>query len=158
MSAFPFTRRATVGAILALAASAAMATRSAAARLAPAGGVRVDVGPLLENSGEPTASWVASTLPGAIAQALAASGQAGTPVSVRIEYVILGPNQGGAGPAGSSQDRMIGTVTTGGVERPLRASTFYYPAASDAAQIEQTNYYRVFALSRAFANWIARGY
>jgi len=158
MSAFHVTRRAALAASLAWAASAAMLTRSAAARLAPAGGVRVDVGPLLENSGEPTAGWVARELPGAIASALAASGQGGTPVSVRIDYVILGPNSGGVGPSGSSQDQMIGTVTRGGVEQPLRASTFYYPNASDPAMIEQANYFRVVQLCQAFADWVAKGY
>jgi hypothetical protein len=156
MSAFQFTRRAALTASLAWAASAA--SESAAARLSPAGGVRVDVGPLLGNSGEPTAGWVARTLPGAISQALAATGQAGASVSVTIDYVLLGPNSGGVGPAGSSQDQMIGTVTSGGVARPLRASAFYYPAASDAAMIEQSNYNRVFNLCQAFASWIAKGY
>jgi hypothetical protein len=154
MSAFPVTRRA---ALFAWAASAAMLTRPAAARLAPADGVRVDVGPLLENSGETTAGWVAWELPDAIEFRLAASGQAGTPVSVRIDYVLLGPNSSGVGPAGSSPDQMIGEVTRGDVTQPLRATTYYYPAASDAAQIEQSNDYRVFRLCQAFADWVVRG-
>jgi hypothetical protein len=144
-------------ALIAIAISAGAAS-SASARYHPAGGVYVDVGPLLGNSGEPTASWVAHTLPGDIAAALAASGQAGTPVSVRIDYVLLGPNSGGVGPAGSSPDQMIGTVTVGGVERPLRATSYYYPSASDASQIEQSNFNRVSRLSQAFASWIGRGY
>ena len=156
MSAFQFTRRAALAATVAWAASAA--TESAAARLQPAGGVRVDVGPLLGNSGEPTAGWVAQELPRAIAAALAASGQGGTPVFVRIEYVILGPNSGGAGPAGSSPDQMIGEVTRGGLTSPLRATSNYYPAGSDAAMIEQSNYNRVANLCQAFAGWVARGY
>ena len=156
MPAFHFTRRAALAAPLAWAVSAA--TESAAARLAPAGGVHVDVGPLLGNSGEPTAGWVAQELPYAIAAALAASGQGGTPVSVRIDYVILGPNSGGVGPAGSSPDQMIGEVTRGGVTQPLRATSYYYPAGSDAAMIEQSNYNRVANLCQAFAGWVARGY
>ena len=98
-------------------------------------------------------------MPGALAQALAEAGQPGAPISVRIDYVILGPNTGnGGGPAGSSPDQMVGSVIVGGVARPLRALTWYYPAASDAATIEQSNYDRVFQLSRAFAYWAARGY
>ncbi len=53
---------------------------------------------------------------------------------------------------------MIGTVTRGGVERPLRASASYYPSASDSAMIEQSNYNRVVQLCQAFADWIAKGY
>ena len=102
MFAFHFTRRAALAAILVGAPSATMLTNPAIARPAPADGVRVDVGPLLENSGEPTAGWVAHQLPGAIEAALAGSGQAGTPVSVRIDYVILGASSGEGGPAGSN--------------------------------------------------------
>ena len=65
-------------------------------------GIRVDVTPLRENAGDPTAAWVAQNMPVALAQAFADAGRAGTPISVRIEYVILGPNAGGVGPAGSS--------------------------------------------------------
>ena len=49
-------------------------------------------------------------------------------------------------------------MIVGGVARPLRAQTWYYPAASDPATIEQSNYDRVFQLSRAFAYWAARGF
>ena len=54
--------------------------------------------------------------------------------------------------------RWSGPSTEGGVERPLRATSNYYPMASDAAMIEQSNYYRVLRLSQAFAYWVARGY
>ena len=136
---FEVTRRAALLSFVAVAGSPAVAAHKALARR-PFGGVRVDVAPLRENAGEPTASWVAQTLPAAIAQALASVGRSGESVSVRIDYVILGPNSGGVGPAGSSPDHMVGTVTEGGVERPLRATSSYYPMASDAAMIEQSNY------------------
>jgi hypothetical protein len=155
MSAFELTRRATLVAFVAVAASQA-AARTAHARLGPFGGIRVDVTPLLENSGEPTAGWVEQTLPAAISQALAAVGRSGTPVSVRIDYVMLGSNSGGTGPAGSSPDQMVGVVTIGGVERPLRASTWYYPNPVDNTMIAQSNYDRVAQLSQAFAYWVAR--
>jgi len=158
MSAFKLTRRSALVAFVALAGSPAVAERRALARLGPFGGIHVDVAPLLANSGEPTAGWVAQTLPPAIAQALAAVGRSGASVAVTIDYVILGPNSGGTGPASSSPDQMIGTVTIGGgVTSPLRATSWYYPAASDAAMIEQSNYYRVYNLSQAFAYWVARG-
>jgi hypothetical protein len=114
---------------------------------------------LRANAGDPTAAWVAQVMPGALAQALAEAGRAGTPISVRIDYAILGPATGNAGgPAGSTPDQMVGAVIVGGVARPLRALTWYYPAASDAVMIAQTNYDRVFQLSHAFAYWAARGY
>ncbi len=156
MSAFTLTRRAALAATLASIASAATLTRAAAARPRPGGGARVDVDPLLENSGEPTAGWVANELPGAVAAALASSGQAGTPVSVRIDYVLLGPNSGGV--SGPSPDQMIGEVTMGGVTRPLRATTSYFPSSVDNAMIEQSNRRRVSLLVQAFAYWIAKGY
>ena len=149
------TRRAALAAVSAL-ALAPGSLGAALARREPVGSIRVDVTPVLENSGEPTAGWVAQTLPGAIAEALATVGRGGAAVSVRIDYVLLGPNQGGVGPAGSSEDQMVGAVTSGGVERPLRALTFYYPSAVDNTMIAQSNYNRVFQLAQAFAYWVAR--
>jgi hypothetical protein len=113
---------------------------------------------LRENSGDPTAAWVARAMPGALAQALAEAGRLGAPVSVRIEYVILGTNAGEGGPAGSSPDQMVGAVIVGGVARPLRAETWYSLSAADAATTASSNYERVYQLSRAFAYWTARGY
>lgn len=120
------------------------------------GGIRVDVTPLLENSGNPTAAWVARLLPGAMAQALASRGAAGAPVTVRVDYVILGPSQGGMGPAGSSPDQMIGDVIVGGVAHPLRATSYYYPSPVDQVMVEQSNYDRVEQLVRTFAYWAAQ--
>ena len=114
-------------------------------------------GPLMESSGEPTAGWVARALPGALAAALSGSGQSG-PVSVRIDNVILGPNTGGVGPAGSSPDQMIGEVSRGGVTSPLRATSYYYPNPADNVMIEQSNHRRVVQLCQVFADWVARGY
>jgi hypothetical protein len=159
MSAFEVMRRASLGVFGAIALACASAPGGAFALTRAVGGIHVDVAPLRENAGDPTAAWVAQAMPGALAQALAEAGRPGAPVSVRIDYVILGPNSGNAGgPAGSSPDQMVGVVIVGGVARPLRAQTWYYPAASDPATIEQSNYDRVFQLSRAFAYWAARGY
>ena len=95
------------------------------------GGINVDVAPLRQNAGDPTAAWVAQVMPGALAQALVEAGRPGAPLFVRIVYVILGPNTGNAGgPAGSTPDQMVGAVIVGGVARPLRAETWYYPSAS----------------------------
>jgi hypothetical protein len=150
MSAFEPSRRAVLAAIGALAASQAGVIRSAFARPGPLGGVRVDVSPLLE----PTAGWVAQTLPRATAEALAAAGRSGQGVSLRIDYVILGPNQGGE--CGPTKDQMIGVVMAGGAQWPLRASTPYFPSSVDNVMIEKSNYDRVYQLSQAFASWVAR--
>jgi hypothetical protein len=159
MSALEVMRCASLGVAGAVALACASAPGGAFALTRAVGGIHVDVAPLRDNAGDPTAAWVAQAMPGALARALAEAGRPGAPVSVRIDYVILGPNTGNAGgPAGSSPDQMVGAVIVGGVARPLRALTWYYPAASDPATIEQSNYDRVFQLSRAFASWAARGY
>ncbi len=151
MSACELSRRSVLAAIGALAASQGAAVQSALARTGSIGGVRVDVSPLLA----PTAGWVAETLPPATAQALAAAGRSGAPVSLRIDYVLLGPNRGSE--CGPARDEMVGVVTAGGVERPLRASSSYFPSPADNAMIEQSIHDRVNQLSQAFAYWVARG-
>jgi hypothetical protein len=90
-------------------------------------------------------------MPGALARA-----GVGGPVSVRIDYVLLGPSRGGAGPLGSSPDQIIGAVIAGGVERPIRATTNYFPLAIDQTLVEQSNFDRVSRLVQAFAYWVAR--
>jgi hypothetical protein len=150
MVAFKLSRRAALAAIGALVGSQGAPVRAALTGPGSFGGLRVDVSPLLQ----PTAGWVAETLPPAIAQALAATGRSGTGVSLRIDYVLLGPYQGGE--CGPSKDQMIGVVTSGGAEWPLRATSPYYPSSADNVTIERTNFDRVSALSQAFAFWVAR--
>jgi hypothetical protein len=155
MSNGSMTRRAALGSLAVILAGA---VKPALARR-PAGGIQVDVTPLRANAGDPTAAWVEQLLPGALAQAFAAHGASPGPVSVRIDYVLLGPNTGNAGgPAGSTPDQMVGEVTSGGVTRPLRATTYYYPSPVDQTMVEQSNFYRVQNMVRAFASWVAQGY
>ena len=158
MSTFEVTRRASLGVFGAVALGCAGMPGGAFARTRAVGGINVDVAPLRANALDPTAAWVAHVMPGALAQALAEAGRPGAPVSVRIDYVILGPSSGEGGPAGSSPDQMIGAVIVGGVARPLRAETWYLVSAADPAMNEASNYDRVYQLSRAFAYWAARGY
>jgi hypothetical protein len=159
MSPFEVMRRASLGVFGAVAFACASAPGGAFALTRAVGGIHVDVAPLRANAGDPTAAWVAQVMPSVLAQALAEAGRAGAAISVRIDYAILGSNTANAGgPAGSSPDQMVGAVIMGGVARPLRALTWYYPAASDPATTGQSNFYRVFQLSRAFAYWAARGY
>jgi hypothetical protein len=150
------TRRAAVAAIGAM-TLAAVATRGALARRSalPLPGVRVDVAPLAANAGEPTAGWVAQYLPGQIAQNLARRGVSAN-VLVRIDYLTLGPNSGGVGPAGSSYDSIQGVATINGVEMPVRATSSYYPMQQDNTMIEESNRDRVSQVTEALAFWIAQ--
>jgi hypothetical protein len=118
-------------------------------------GIHVDVEPLRANAGEPTASWVAQALPGQLAQNLAGR-MAHANVSVRIDYLTLGPNSGGVGPAGSSVDTIQGVATINGVETPVRAQNSYYPSPVDQTMIESSNRDRVTRLSQALAYWVAQ--
>jgi hypothetical protein len=153
------TRRASLGIFGVVVLGCAGMPGGAFALTRAVGGINVDVAPLRANALDPTAAWVAQIMPGALAQALVDAGRPGAPISVRIIYVILGPNTGNAGgPAGSTPDQMVGEVIVGGAARPLRALNLYYPSASDQAMVERSNYFRVLQLSRAFAQWAARGY
>jgi hypothetical protein len=158
MSAFEVMRRASFVVFGTVTLVCASLSGSVFALTRAVGGISVDVAPLRANAGDPTAAWVARAMPGALAQALAEAGRPGSPVSVRIDYVILGPSSGEGGPAGSSPDQMVGAVIVGGVARPLRAETWYSLSAADAATNAASNYDRLYQLSRAFAYWAARGY
>jgi hypothetical protein len=155
MPKLSITRRAKLVAFVAL-ASVMVLDGSLARSGAASGRVRVDVTSLRAEVGDPTARWVSEELPGALAQALASVGHAGLPVTVRIHTVILGPSNGGQGPANASPDQIIGEVIIDGMVRPLRATTSYYPMAVDQALVEQSNRDRVLQLVRAFAYWVAR--
>ena len=160
MSEVEITRRAAFGALGAVALAPGVVVREAWARPpAIAGGIRVDVAPLRGNAGNPTAAWVAQTLPAALARAFAEVGRPAASLAVQIEYVILGPAAaGGFGAQGSTPDQMVGEVTVDGVAHPLRAETSYYPNAVDQPEFEQSNFARIAQLSQAFAYWAARGY
>jgi hypothetical protein len=156
MSTSKLMRQVAVAALGAMGFTAVAASPGALARRAiPPAGIRVDVAPLLANAGEPTAEWVAQDLPGQIARNLAQRGIRAD-VSVRIDYLTLGPNQGSNGPAGSSWDNIQGVATINGVEMPVRASSSYYPMASDQVMIERSNRDRVQQLTNALAYWIAQ--
>ncbi len=156
MVRFEVTRRVALGA---LAAFPIVFSHAALARHTAAAGIRVDVTPLRENAGDPTAAWVAQTLPGALAKAFADVGRPGAAVSVTIDYAMLGSGpSGGFGIPTQNTDQMVGQVTIDGVAHPLRATTSYYPSAVDQPLFEQSNFNRIEQLSQAFAYWAARGY
>jgi hypothetical protein len=158
MAMSALTRRAAFAALGAMTLAAVAASQRALARTTlprPGPGIRVDVAPLAENAGEPTAEWVAQALPGQIARNLAQRGVSAN-VFVRVDYVILGPNQGNGGPAGSSYDNIEGVATINGVEMPVRATSTYYPMAVNDTMIEQSNHDRISQLTEALAYWIAQ--
>jgi hypothetical protein len=129
-------------------------------------GIRVNVEPLRARFGDPTAAWMeqalAQALPQALGPHLAPGDRSGPVLEVRIDWIYLGPSNGGTGPGGSSQDTVVGSFRVRGPqgqiesEIPLRAIAFYYPSAVDQAMVEQAYHWRVVALARAFAGWAPR--
>src|SRR5271169_3519887 len=142
MSAFPLTRRAALAALGALTLSPAVGVRSALAQPnVRFRNIVVDVSPLRASLGDPTAAWVQQELPGALAQAfagyMAPGDRYGATLVARIDDLYLGPNNGGTGPWGASQDTINGTLLIKGphggtaVGAPIRAITWYHPMAVD---------------------------
>ncbi len=127
--------------------------------------VKVDVGPLRENAGDPTAAWVAESLAPALAQSLApylAPGDRnGATLIARIGNVYLGPSGGGPNPWGRGQDTIEGDLIIRGPrgvvsDVPLRAIASYWPNATDHVLWERWYRDRIDALARAFAGWTPR--
>jgi len=128
--------------------------------------VHVDVSPLRSMVGDPTASWVEQELSGQLAEGLApylAPGdRAGATLVARINNIYFGPNSGGTGVLGSSQDTIEGVLLVMGpqgalaADTPLRAISSYYPNPFDQPLRVESNRWRVAALARAFAGWVPR--
>ena len=152
------TRRAAIAAFGAVALVAAVGGHAAFAQSGqPVRNIRVDVGPLRANAGDPTATWVEQELPRRLAQALAGrlTPRGGT-LTVRIDYLTLGPNTGATIHGGSSPDNIQGVAMLNGAQWPVRATTSYASSPIDQTRIEQSNHYRVAQLAEALAFWIGR--
>lgn len=159
--------RIALGALAALGA-AALADDSSALAQGPVRirAVQVDVGPLRASVGDPTAAWVAQSMPQALAQALGANyapgDHNGATLIVRPATVYLCPSSGGAGLWGSCPDTMEGDIIVkgprGGVvsETPLRATSSYYPSPVDQPLRVESNHNRITLLAQAFAGWTPR--
>ena len=120
--------------------------------------IRVDVRPLRANAGDPTATWVQQELQGQLTQALAGRvSRNGAPLTVRIDYLTLGPSTGEMLHASASLDNISGVAIIGGQQTPVRASNSYYSSPVDQTMIEQSNHYRVSQLTQVLAQWIAQG-
>ncbi len=113
--------------------------------------IRVDVSPLRENVGEPTASWVQRDLAQALASRIR---HGGAPLVVRIDTLSF--SSGTHVDCGSSRDNISGVATIGGVQTPVRATTSYQPSPGDPTMFEQSNQDRVSQLTQALAYWIAQ--
>jgi hypothetical protein len=168
MSAFPLTRRAAIAALGALVLPAVAGMRSVSAQPGlRIRAIKVDVSPIRQSMGDPTAAWVEQALPGALAQSLApymAPGdRKGATLVARIDYLYLGPSSGGGGFGGfrRTQDTINGTLLLKGprgivANVPLRAISSYFPMAVDQALPEQAFQGRVVALAQVFAGWAPR--
>jgi hypothetical protein len=151
------TRRATLASLGGIVLLPALFTQSAIARrLTQPSGIRVDVTPLRENAGDPTAAWVERELPAALAQSMAGRIPSGGLI-VRIDYLTLGPNNGAAIHSNSSWDNISGVAIVGGRQIPVRATSSYLSSPVDQTMIEQSNHDRVSALVQVLAQWIGQG-
>src|SRR5271165_2477815 len=163
MSIRVLTRRAALAALGATALSPVAALAQAPLRFRA---VEVDVAPLRANVGDPTAAWVAQSMPGALVQALgsnyAPGDRRGATLIARPAWIYLCPSSGGPGFWGSCKDTIEGDLIIrgprGGVisETPLRALTTYYPMAVDGPLWVESNHNRIDLLARAFAGWVPR--
>jgi len=120
--------------------------------------IHVDVQPLRANAGEPTATWVQQDLSAQLAQALAGRmSREGAPLTIRIDYLTLGPPTGEMLHASASLDNILGVAVINGHETPIRATTSFYTNPIAQTTIEQSNRDRVAELSQALVYWIAHG-
>ena len=158
MSTFRIFNRAEALGLLAILSIASM-SEAALAQSAPTfRDIRIDVQPLRANALDPTATWVQEELPGELAQALAGRmSRNGAPLTVRIDYLTLGPQTGEMLHAAASLDNIIGVAVIGGRETPIRATTSYYSNPIDQTMIERSNRARVSKLTQALAYWIGHG-
>ncbi|HLJ70004.1 MAG TPA: hypothetical protein VKU03_01720 [Roseiarcus sp.] len=127
--------------------------------------IRVDVAPLLANSGEPTAGWMAQSLTGplqaAFAAHLAPGDRAAPTLVVRIDNVFLGESGNGvAGFTGdvTARDNIQGA---GVVVGPDGRTVAVYPLFSvlynytGGTNFEMGSYRRRIAeLAQSFAQWL----
>ena len=151
--------RAAAVALLTFALSVSAFSQGALAQSAPTfRDIHVDVQPLRANAGDPTATWVQEDLPGQLAQALAGRmSREGAPLTVRIDYLTLGPATGEMLHASASLDNILGVAVINGHETPIRATTSFYTNPIAQTMIEQSDCGRVEQLTQALAYWIARG-
>lgn len=180
MRATNLTRRGALAALAAAALTACNAPQQAAVQSRPAAAkpaapaqpaapatpavkiatITVDTSALPALSSDPTAAWVQSALPGALARALEPNMAPGDPdgatLDVQISSVVLGMIG-----AGSAIDSISGVATlSGGGAAPttvtLDATAAYAASPSDQTLWQPARQRRIDALTRAFADWLPR--
>jgi hypothetical protein len=160
MSTFVITRRGALSGFGALAAAGLSGCNTPQTSAVPVAGsapvsgyrigsVVVDTSPLVAQSGNPTAQWAQSAMPGAIAQAFASQMAPGDPSGGTLSVVINSIYLGGGGPA--DPDRISGVATLNGQSVNVRATATYFSNPTDQALVEQALRDRVNALTVAFA-------
>jgi hypothetical protein len=158
MSVHGISRRAAALALLAILSVAALSEAAPAQSAATFRDIRVDVQPLRANAGDPTATWVQEELPGQLAQALSGRmARVGAPLTIRIDYLTLGPPTGEMLHASASLDNIVGVAVIGRQVTPIRATSSYYTNPIDQTMIERSNRARVSQLTQALAYWIGQG-
>jgi len=159
MSLYRFFDRVALAASLALVLLVSAFGQGALAQSGPTfRDIHVDVQPLRANAGDPTATWVEQDLKAQLAQALAGRiTRDGAPLTVRINYLTLGPQTGEMLHAGASLDNILGVAVIGGQETLIRATSSYYSTPVDQTMIESSNRERVSQLTQALTYWIAHG-
>lgn len=166
MVASVITRRGALAVLGAFGLSTCAASRARAQGGLRFRGIVVNVEPLRALTGDPTAAWMEQALIQALPQSLGphlAPGDRSAPVlEVQIDWIYLGPSNGGMQSKGSAQDTIVGSFIVrgpqGGIESqiPLRAIASYYPSAIDQALVARAYHWRVVALAQTFAGWAPR--
>ncbi len=123
--------------------------------------INVDTSGLLAQSGDPTASWVQSTLPGLLAQSFAPYMAPGDPNGATLNVQIASISLGTVGGAAGAIDWMKGSATLSGggattTTVKLNATTTYISSPVDDTLWQQALQGRVQALSQSFAYWLPR--
>jgi hypothetical protein len=121
----------------------------------------VDAGPVVAQSGNPTAQWVQDSLPRALAHAFAAHMAPGAPGGATLSVTVNSVYLGNGGPANPDIMTGVATLSGGGVEprtKTLSAPATYFASPVDQTLVEQSMHNRVKALSRAYAGWLVRAW
>ncbi len=121
--------------------------------------ITVDASAIVAQNGDLTGQWVQQSLPAALARAFAAHMAPGDPSGATLSVTVNSVYLGQGGPADPDVMTGVATLSGGGAPprtTPLKGTSTYIPSPSDTALVEQTNHYRIIALSQAYAGWLVR--
>ncbi len=162
MSTF-LTRRATLGALTVFAVAPLVGGEAFAARALTVARIHVDVSRLRARRGDPTARWVADSMPEAVARALGRRFVQGAPggavLNAHVDDVLLPPLRSHRGPRIIDEINGFPAMSGPGVaprRRAVRAVVPFRPSAVDQPMRVQANRRRVSTLVNRFAQQIPR--